>query len=84
MATFGEILAISLTICLLLGCPPGTLGKKHYWWMNDPSVFGNGQSTNNNQLQQRPVANQNNQQHTPEQQYQNFPAVPQQQSNNGK
>ena len=49
------------------------LGAKHYWWMDDPTVFGDGPSSN---LIQKP-ANANQAQQPPEQKYQNPPAVQQ-------
>merc|ERR1711988_854528 len=62
-----------LAICLVF-LQNEALGAKHYWWMDDPTVFGDGPSSN---LIQKP-ANANQAQQPPEQKYQNPPAVQQQ------
>merc|ERR1711988_2046579 len=59
-----------LAICLVF-LQNEALGAKHYWWMDDPTVFGDGPSSN---LIQKP-AKANQAQQPPEQKYQNPPAV---------
>merc|ERR1712172_109857 len=59
-----------LAICLVL-LQNEALAAKKYWWMDDPSVFGNGPASN---LIQKP-ANANQPQTPPEQKYQNPPPV---------
>jgi hypothetical protein len=61
-----------LAICLVL-LQNEALAAKKYWWMDDPSVFGNGPASN---LIQKP-ANANQPQTPPEQKYQNPPPVQQ-------
>merc|ERR1712110_85537 len=67
-----------LAICLVL-LQNEALAAKKYWWMDDPSVFGNGPASN---LIQKP-ANANQPQTPPEQKYQNPPPVQQVQQPSG-
>lgn len=63
----------------LLGLSSLIEAKEHYWWMKDPSVFGQNKPNaggNNNNLIQKPAQSQQ----PPEQKYPSFPVQQQQQA----